>query len=713
LGQLFTELKRRNVIRVSVAYLVASWVILQVADLVLENIGAPEWVMKAFMLALGLGFLLAIVFSWAYELTPEGIKRERDVDRTQSITHETAHKLDRVTIGLLLFVLVLIGAERFLLPEPTAEEPAEMPTAQVSDKSIAVLAFSDLSAAGDQEYFAEGISEELLNVLAQIPGLKVAGRTSSFAFKDQNRGIREIGEILEVAHILEGSIRTQDDRVRVTAQLVKVDDGYHLFSKNYDRELTDIFAVQDEIAQEIVTALRATILGEQPVVTAKATSVEAYEKYLKARQWIHSRDRELMERSVILLDEALAIDPDYAPALAQKALALMLLSNSDGSYGDIPSALALRMSRPLIDRAISLDPDLAEAHAILGLWYRQSTRDSSEQAIASLRKALAMVPTMPNANNWLATELIGPELHQERIRLYEMVVDNDPLYRPAFNNLTFNYLQTNDTDKAEALIQRVERISGGSPNILAAQGALALSEGRLAEAKELLGEAYDFNRSAGVVRNWYANALAGLGEYDSAAEAAASTSKLFPLVLAGRSDAAQEAFDALELPFFADLELNDIGTWMLMEERPEEFIALLEAQAGDSDDWIDEQPTSNNLWGATHLTNVAFALVAVGREAEAQRALAVARDTLDAQARSGADNNVFWLSKAEYAALTSDFDGMIESLQKSIETGGIGVYGFPSPTLDRYREDPRFVAVENDAISRATAERRKLGLAEI
>ena len=713
MGQLFTELKRRNVIRVSVAYLVASWVILQVADLVLENIGAPEWVMKAFMLALGLGFLLAIVFSWAYELTPEGIKRERDVDRTQSITHETAHKLDRVTIGLLLFVLVLIGAERFLLPEPTAEEPAEMPTAQVSDKSIAVLAFSDLSAAGDQEYFAEGISEELLNVLAQIPGLKVAGRTSSFAFKDQNRGIREIGEILEVAHILEGSIRTQDDRVRVTAQLVKVDDGYHLFSKNYDRELTDIFAVQDEIAQEIVTALRATILGEQPVVTAKATSVEAYEKYLKARQWIHSRDRELMERSVILLDEALAIDPDYAPALAQKALALMLLSNSDGSYGDIPSALALRMSRPLIDRAISLDPDLAEAHAILGLWYRQSTRDSSEQAIASLRKALAMVPTMPNANNWLATELIGPELHRERIRLYEMVVDNDPLYRPAFNNLTFNYLQTNDTDKAEALIQRVERISGGSPNILAAQGALALSEGRLAEAKELLGEAYDFNRSAGVVRNWYANALAGLGEYDSAAEAAASTSKLFPLVLAGRSDAAQEAFDALELPFFADLELNDIGTWMLMEERPEEFIALLEAQAGDSDDWIDEQPTSNNLWGATHLTNVAFALVAVGREAEAQRALAVARDTLDAQGRSGADNNVFWLSKAEYAALTGDFDGMIESLQKSIETGGIGVYGFPSPTLDRYREDPRFVAVENDAISRATAERRKLGLAEI
>jgi TolB-like protein len=316
------------------------------------------------MLALALGFPLVIIFSWAFELTPEGIKREKDVNRDESLTRTTAHKLDRITIGLLIVVLAIVAVERFV---PNADSPQSV-AAVVADKSIAVLAFQDLSPAGDQAYFAEGISEELLNVLAQIPELKVAGRTSSFAFKDQNRDLREIGEILEVAHILEGSVRTSGDRIRVTAQLVKADDGFHLFSKNYDRELTDIFAVQDDIAQEIATAMRAAIFGDNTVDKSTATNVEAYEKYLQARQWISTRDRDLMERASILLDEALAIDPDYAPAMAQKALSLLLLSNSDGAYGDIPERVALEMSRPLLDRALDGDPDLAEAHAVLGLW---------------------------------------------------------------------------------------------------------------------------------------------------------------------------------------------------------------------------------------------------------------------------------------------------------------------------------------------------------
>ena len=339
--------------------------------------------------------------------------------------------------------------------------------AAVTEKSIAVLAFQDLSPEGNQEYFAEGISEELLNVLAQIPDLKVAGRTSSFAFKDQKRDLREIGEILEVAHILEGSVRTSGDRIRVTAQLVKADDGFHLFSRNYDRELTDIFEVQDDIAREIATALRSAIFGDQSVEKSIPTPVEAYEKYLQARQWIHSRDRHLMEEASVLLDEALAIDANYAPALAQKALAIMLLSNSDGAYGDIPLDVALRESRPLLDKALELDPDLAEAHAILGLWYSNGSRTSSEQAIASLRKSLAINPTNANANNWLASELAGAESFNESLRLYEAVVERDPLYRPAFNNVIFHYVQIRSMDRAEALVRRVERITGeSSPNIL-------------------------------------------------------------------------------------------------------------------------------------------------------------------------------------------------------------------------------------------------------
>lgn len=713
MAQLFEELKRRNVIRVAVAYCVATWVLLQIADLVLENIGAPDWVMQVFMLALALGFPIVIIFSWAFELTPEGLKLEKDVDRGKSITHQTANKLNRITVGLLLLVLVIIGVERLVFTDAPLPESTPADAIEVSDKSIAVLAFQDLSAAGDQAYFAEGISEELLNVLAQIPDLKVAGRTSAFAFKEQVRDLREIGEILEVAHILEGSVRTSGNRVRVTAQLIKADDGFHLFSKNYDRELTDIFAVQDEIAAAIVTALRSTILGEQTIETTRETSVVAYEKYLQARQWIHTRDRGLMERATELLDEALAIDPDYAPALVQKALALMLLSNSEGSYGDIPAEVALRMSRPLIDRALQLDPQLAEAHAVLGLWFDQSSPTSSEEAIASLRTALAISPKMPNANNWLAGELAGADNHSESRRLYESVVEHDPLYRPAFNNLTFSYAQTRDADKSDALIRRVERISGGSPNVLFARGTLAMTSGELAESIELFAKAYEFNRSASITQLWYASALINLGEYDTASEVARNTNKLVPLEIAGRQEDAQAIFDNLQLLYYDEGNLIGIGQWMLLREQPDEFIAFLEEQVDDGKDWIAAQPRPEQLWGAAHLTNVAYALQVIGRDVEAQRVLTETREILDAQARNGADNLFYWWNEAEYAALTGDVDAMHANLRKAIDSGGYAVAGFYTAPFNRYRGEPGFIELENEAIRRANAERRKLGLLAI
>ena len=249
LGRHFDELKRRNVIRVAVTYLIAAWLVLQVADLVLENISAPDWIMQVFMLAFALGFPLALIFSWAYELTPEGLKREHEVDRDRSITHTTGRRLNQITIGLLIAVILFVSFERTF--SPIATESAPVATAAVADKSLAVLAFEDLSAEGDHAYFAEGLSEELLNVLSQVTDLKVAGRTSSFAFKGQNKDLREIGEILKVAHILEGSVRTSGNRIRVTAQLINASDGFHLFSETYDRDLTDIFAVQDDIAAKI------------------------------------------------------------------------------------------------------------------------------------------------------------------------------------------------------------------------------------------------------------------------------------------------------------------------------------------------------------------------------------------------------------------------------------------------------------------------------
>jgi len=710
LSKLLEELKRRNVIRVGIAYLVAAWVLLQIADLVLENIGAPDWVMQALMLVLALGLPLVLLFSWAFELTPEGIKREKDVTPGESITRHTAHKLDRVTVGLLFVVVLLVAAERLI---PATDEPAQTATvpATITDKSIAVLAFEDLSPEGDHEYFAEGISEELLNVLAQIPDLKVAGRTSSFAFKDQQRDLREIGEILEVAHILEGSVRTSGDRIRVTAQLVKADDGFHLFSKNYDRKVTDIFEVQDDIAREIATALRSAILGDDdPVEKSTPTPVEAYEKYLQARQWINSRDRQLMEEASVLLDEALTIDPTYAPAMAQKALVIMLLSDSGGAYGDIPLDVALRESRPLIDKALEIDPDLAEAHAILGLWYSQGSATSSEQAIASLRRAIAINPTNANANNWLAGELAGAEHFNETLRLYEAVIERDPLYRPAFNNLIFSYVQTRSMDRAEALVRRVERITGESPNVLFARGALAMSSGRLAEAAEELGQAYAFNTSASVVQLWYGAALFNLGDFDTAVDVSRTTNKLVPLELAGRHEEASELFDSLEGLIYDEGTLRGIGDWMLMRERPDELIAFLEQIAGAGKDWLAEQPLPDQLWGAPHMTNIAYALQATGRTEDAARVLAETNEILDRQADYGANNMFYWWNRAEYAALTGDVDAMLGYLRRTIDSGLYCTAGFYTAPFGRYRGDARFIALESEAIRRAKDERRKLGM---
>ena len=234
------ELKRRNVIKVAIAYVIVAWLLLQVADVMLPTFGSPAWVMRAFSFLLILCFPLALLFAWAFELTPDGVKREKDIDPTESIAHATGRKLDFVIIAVLVLAVGFLVVDRYSAPPASVSQ-------QVVEKSIAVLPFVNMSDDAGNEYFSDGISEEILNSLAKVKDLKVAGRTSSFAFKGRNENLRTIGEALGVSHILEGSVRKAGAQVRITAQLVKADDGYHLWSQAYDRELTDIFAIQDEI----------------------------------------------------------------------------------------------------------------------------------------------------------------------------------------------------------------------------------------------------------------------------------------------------------------------------------------------------------------------------------------------------------------------------------------------------------------------------------
>lgn len=397
----FNELKRRNVIKTAITYAILSWLALQVADVILGNIDAPEWVFNVLLLFLVIGFFFTVIFSWAFELTPEGLKREREVDPDSSITSETGRKIDRVIIGLLAICVVYLAADNYFLSDREETEPvaAELSEKQVDDDgydSIAVLPFANMSGDAEQEYFSDGIAEELLNALAKQKNLQVAARTSSFAFKGMNQDITEIGNALKVETVLEGSVRRSGNRLRITAQLIDIENGYHLWSEVYDRELTDVFAVQDEITAAIVAALRIHLDGgsDAPAETAANTSMIAYDAYLKGMHALQEFGADSMREALSSFRAATEADPQFAPAWAGRAVAVIALRETD-FWGSIPTEDAFVLARSNIDRALELDPNLAWAH--LAEAFLHSDKYRYEEALESLDRAVELNPNFAEA----------------------------------------------------------------------------------------------------------------------------------------------------------------------------------------------------------------------------------------------------------------------------------------------------------------------------
>jgi TolB-like protein len=341
------ELKRRNVFRVGVAYVIAAWVLLQFADLVLANIHAPDWVIQAFMLALAIGLPLSLFFAWAYELTPEGVKREKDVDRGQSITSQTGRKLDRAIIVIMAIALAWFAWDRFGAPPeamapaagttPDAEQAAEKPRANV--KSLAVLPFVAMSSGADDEYFADGLTEEILNSLSQLPELLVTARTSSFHFKGQDIPVQEIAATLGVQHIVEGSVRRSGDRLRVTAQLIRAADGFHIWSESYDSTSSDTIQVQEDIAVKIAGAMNVVMDDGKREAMRRAgmRNVEAFVDYQKAQELYdkaHSGSNPVkyLREANRELDKVIGLVPNFAPAYIKHSdlHVHMLLADSAG-----------------------------------------------------------------------------------------------------------------------------------------------------------------------------------------------------------------------------------------------------------------------------------------------------------------------------------------------------------------------------------------------
>jgi TolB-like protein/Flp pilus assembly protein TadD len=402
----FNELKRRNVFRVTAAYLALSWVITQVTGAVVPALHLPDSI-PAIVIWLGvIGFPFVILFSWVYEFTPEGLKRENEVDRAASITHLTSKRLDYIIIGLMVLAIGLFVADRFLpvgTPEGVnglardnraqdalAQEEARDNHAQVAasdnraqgrllqeevittaepaitadDKSIAVLPFVNMSSDKEQEYFSDGMSEELLNLLSQVPDLKVIARTSSFAFKGKDIKVEQIAKELNVAHVLEGSVRKSGNTVRITAQLVRTADSTHLWSETYDRPLDDIFKVQDEIANAIVQALQIRLAGGELSRRKGGTqNLEAYQLYLQGVSALSQNTRSSLDAADDFLEQATKLDPTFG--LAWWKLADTVVVRTDNGFLDATEGY--ERVRQLALHAVQLSPNLAEAH--IGLLY--------------------------------------------------------------------------------------------------------------------------------------------------------------------------------------------------------------------------------------------------------------------------------------------------------------------------------------------------------
>ena len=488
----FEELKRRNVFRVGIAYLVSAWVLLQVVDLVLENIDAPPLVMKIFMLALAIGFPIALIFAWAFEMTPEGVKLEKDVNRSQSIAHVTGQRMNRHIIIALVIAVILLLVDKFTPETSTESAPVTAqvesvqtpaPQAEENEKSIAVLPFVDMSPEGDQAYFADGISEEILNVLVKTHSLKVAGRTSSFQFRNRDEDLRSIGEQLGVANILEGSIRKANNRVRITAQLVKASDGFHLWSETYDRELTDIFAIQDEIARAITDALAIELNLTDPgqrLVSASTGNMDAYDRYLEGRGLIAQRLD--FPRAIRLLDEAIQMDPEFAEGWAANAQAHAL------SIYYVASNIAetLDLAASMANKALALDPTLSMAHSVLGDIYRD--RFEWMKAKDSYLRALALNPDEIEANEQYAQLLWRGNYFAEALKYSARAAELDPLSKL---NLTVNAgirYASGDHAGGRADISKVLKMSGSKANLdfqLQHAISMALADGDIQNAIEL------------------------------------------------------------------------------------------------------------------------------------------------------------------------------------------------------------------------------------
>ena len=486
------ELRRRNVIRMAGLYLVGAWLITQVAATLLPVFEAPAWVMKVVVAVLAIGFVVALVVAWVFELTPDGLKRDGDVDPAASIAPQTGKRMDRMIVAGLFAVIALMAVERlwFARPQvtsgpsiaatPDAPAPAAVAAPTADPKSIAVLAFANLSADKNNEYFSDGVAEEILNSLAKLDDLKVAGRTSSFYYKGRDEPLAAIGAALGVAHVLDGSVRKQGERLRISAQLIRVGDGFELWSDTFDGTDADVFTLQENIARQVTSELKVALDAGQSgrLVDAGTQNPDAYQRYLQASSIFDRRDGAHMLDAVNQLQEAVALDPGYARAYSRlAALHAILPTYFRGRYADREAQV-----RENARRAIALDPRLAEPWAAMGM----SAPLSGNGLIESreyFETAIQLDPDDITTNFWFGLTLARSGYNRAGAERMDHGLAVDPLVPNLMRWRGVLYLRDGDIDGAEQFLKRAQaaglRLAGRE------LGEIAFRRGDIERAKRI------------------------------------------------------------------------------------------------------------------------------------------------------------------------------------------------------------------------------------
>ncbi len=681
---LFGELKRRNVFRVAIAYVVVGWVLIQVTSEAVPALALPEWVSTLVFFLLLIGFPVAVLLAWAFELTAQGLLRTEEVDRDASITASTGRRLDFFVIALLTLTLGYFVWDKF---GATSESDGDA----AARTSIAVLPFVNMSSDPEQEYFSDGISEELLNLLSKMPNLRVASRTSAFAFKGKDADIPTIAGKLGVAHILEGSVRKAGKRLRITAQLIRVEDDSHLWSDVYERELDDVFAIQSEISRAIADALRVH-LGDEGAApkAAGSASIDAYNLYLLGRHRFEQRTKTKLEEARGFFEEAISLDPAYAPAYVGLADSLFLLEDDLDAYGDIPRDEVLRLAGPLAEKALALDPALAEAHATTGMFLQN--KGDLTGALAALDRAIALNPNFGRAWHWKEYFLRLAGRYGEAYAAVERALELDPLSPVIASNMVINLTFRGETAKAHAVAHRIISLNPDNHFGYRAAASVEWRRGNLADAARFFGEALARAPQDGLSRRGMTFALFGMGSFDEAREFASDSLTVQSLLneerfedalaLARRIEAERPGAVAYSIRAFAEAQNGNPGEAAAILEP---VISPLLAQGR-----LIENFGFFNWRGALLLVRIRHKN---GDEKGAEALLSEMRDIFAGWRRQGMGDPYREAREALVRAYSGDVESALSLLENAFDKGWREREISYSLLYEPLRGEPRFAAL--------------------